>query len=637
MHFIYLLLPLLASVSVAEDAQTANKGSLVVASVSQKTEIANTKTTSLNTIRVTFGKPSFSTTSTFTPITTTTAASSDISEDSNDMELLKLALTMPPEDSFYNAHFTLGEVNGTANVVDLRLDLVQPDMWVMDGAKYFDCSTINLWYSSEEEKVSGTEFPSSLTENPFYQATICAGGGLYTNPTALAASNIPATESYAIPYVNVLRAVGDFVETNLSFSLTNQESIKFEDFTFLNVFDTNVFYGGIGLAGNPSGSGLLNSLVEKGYIKSRGYSLWFNDYTDSERAVGELIPGVVDQKYFQDSLYAFEMLPIEGERYDGLLSSINSGIKDLKLPTLLLDDLSVGNDLTGQKMSLKPDSAPLPVILDSRNVNNYLPLEVIVNIAIQTNAFYSSEAGRWLVECDKIADSSASFYFQFNDLSVKIPITHFITEAVWFKNTLKFQNGKKACYLDFSPSDTHGFNSLGLSFLSSVYVAVDNDGGYVALANSNSLLEVEVDDLVQSFTSTRLYSQIALQSNVSIIHSSIGFIESGTIPFATTVTRSGTAIAFSLSVPTTNSQEQLIPARFSGAIANGETVITGTKGTTTTFLPGLSASAATNSDTKYAGAQQLHNPMAVFVTRYSTDFYGVSAVMTLFLGLVYYL
>ena len=637
MHFKFLLLPLLASVSVADDAKTVPKGSLVVASVSQKTEIANTKTTSINTIRVTFGKPSSSTSSTFTPITTTTAASSDITEDSNDKALLKIALTKPPGDSFYNAKFTLGEVKGTANVVDLRLDIVQPDMWVMDGVKYFDCSTIDSWYSSAEEKVSGTEFPSSLTENPFYQATVCAQGGLYTNPTALATSNIPATESYAIPYVNQLRAVGDFVETNLSFSLTKQESIKFEDFTLLSVFDTNVFYGGIGLAGNPSGSGLLNSLVEKGYIKSRGYSLWFNNHTDSERAVGELIPGVVDQKYYQDSLYAFEMLPIEGEIYDGLWSSINNGIKDLKLPTLLLDDLSVGNDLTGQKMSLKPDSAPLPVVLISRNINNYLPLEVIVNIAIQTNAFYSSEAGRWLVECDKIADSSASLYFRFNKLNIKIPITNFITEAVWFKNTLKFQNGKKACYLDFSPSDTHGFNSLGLSFLSSVYVAVDNDGGYVALANSNSLLEVEVDDLVQSFTSSRLFSQSALQSNVSIIHSSIGFIESGKIPFATTVTQSGSTIALSLSVPETNSQELLIPARFSGAIANGETIITGTRGTTTTFLPGLSASAAGDSATTYAGAQKLHNPMAVFVTRYTTDFYGLSVVMALFLGLVSYL
>lgn len=634
MHYSHLCLFLLATALAADD-KTTTKASLVVASVSEKTEITNAKTASnFNTIRVTIGTTTSSSSSRLHTPTTTTAASSDITEDSNDSALFKIALTMPPDDAYYNAKFTVGAGNLTSEVLDLRLDIVQPDIWVMDGAEYYDCDAINSWYVSEEG--TGTDVPSSVTTNPYYEATVCGAGGLYT---ALATASQDDSPSYAIPYVNELEAVGNFALANLSFSLANEQSVKLSDFTFLSVSETNVFYGGLGLAGNPAGTGLLNALVEKGYIKSRGYSLWFNSYVDFDLALGELIPGVVDQKYYQDPLYAFEMLPIEGDRYKGAWSSVNSGIADLKLPTLLLDDISVGNDLTGQKISLKPDTDPLPVILDSRTTHNYLPLEIIVNIAIQTNAFYSAEAGRWLVECDKIADSSASLYFKFNKLDIKIPITNFITEAVWYKNTLKFQNGKKACFLDFSPAAGHGFNALGLSFLTGVYLAVDNDGGYVALANSNSLLQVAVDDLVKSEAPTRLFSQSAIPSNVTVIHSSIGYIESGTIPFATTVSSSGNQIAFSISVPATQSKDSdAVPARFSGAIANGETVITGgPNGITTTYLPGMTASAASPNTTKSGGAPPLINPMAAFVSGMPFDFYGLSIIVSVLFGMVCFL
>ena len=56
-------------------------------------------------------------------------------------------------------------------------------------------------------------------------------------------------------------------------------------------------------------------------------------------------------------------------------------------------------------MKSNDDQIPFYLIPEHRI---YLPLEVIINLAIQTRAYYSSELTRWLVTCHPLLDVKAA-------------------------------------------------------------------------------------------------------------------------------------------------------------------------------------------------------------------------------------
>ncbi|KAI5970204.1 YPS7 [Candida margitis] len=553
---------------------------------------------------------------------TTTIASSQSTENPNDQDVFKLVFTVGSDDSYYNARFQFGDNsqqnndsdNSDSQGIGLRLDLIQPEVWVMNEDKYKECSEIYESRSSIlNQYSSASSIPSSVTDSPLF-TTNCAKRGLYTSsetmpaPSGVGDASIYNGDSYIIPYMNQIHAKGQFATDNFNFNLTSGYNFQMSNFTFVNVNDTNVFVGGLGLASYPKGNGFLSRLVQQSIIKSQSYSLWFsNSASTGNESIAQLIPGVVNRKYYVGDLYSVDMIPHTGVRYNSSQDSANGDLANLILPIVNVDNVKIERVDTGESVSIKSDEDEvLPVLLDSRILYSYLPLNVIINLAIQTNAFYSSEANRWLVECDTLtSNGNATIDFVIGSVTVQIPLLEFLVDAVYNGYNLQFENGKKACYLTFLRNDYAGFNSLGLPFLKHIYLVVDNDGKQVALANSNKFLDVDQSELLHLQESDVLpaynYSSVApADKNIS----SIAYIESGTIPFATPMTYANVgnvtteAITLSYSQVTVNGSETValdIPARLSGAlIRSGSIFVTGVTASSSQGSTQISSSSSGN-------------------------------------------
>lgn len=549
---------------------------------------------------------------TTTTTTSISIASSQSTENQNDEDVFKLVFTVGADDSYYNARFRFGKTGlkndtNASNLQDigLRLDLIQPEVWVMNGHNYKDCAEIYRSRSSVlNEYLSESTIPSSVTAAPLF-TTNCGKRGLYTSstgdtmpsPLGVGDASINNGDPYIIPYMNPIRASGEFVTDDFNFNLTLGYMFEMPNFTFVNVNETSMYVGGLGLASYPRGNGFLSRLVQLGIIKSQSYSLWFSNSSSTTQSsapppenhsFAELIPGVVNQKYYIGDLYSIDMIPHSGSRFNYTQAATNAELANLIIPIINLDNVKIERVDTGQSLSIKSDEGEaLPVLLDSRILYSYLPLNVIINLAIQTNAYYSSEANRWLVECDTLtSNGNATIDFVIGSVTVQIPLREFLVDAVYQGYNLEFESGNKACFLTFLRTDSAGFNSLGLPFLKHIYLVVDNDGKQVALANSNKYLDVDDTELLHLDESDPLpaynYSSVApADKNIS----SIAYIESGTIPFATPMTYANVgnvtspAITLSYSEVTPNAGETValdIPARLSGAlIKSGSIFVTG--------------------------------------------------------------
>ncbi|RLV91206.1 Aspartic proteinase yapsin-7 [Spathaspora sp. JA1] len=578
----------------------------------------------------------------------TSVAANMTQEGSGENSLFKLMLTVPPDDSYYNARMNFG--NGNEDLVELRVDLIQPDIWVMNGEQFLDCTYLNEWWSSEEPILATdtTEsIPPAITTMKEYTATNCGKAGLYSpsplseqpNPTNPA--NIQNGDPVVLPYMNLIDASGVWNTDNISFNLTTGASVQLTDVSFVNVNDTNMFAGGLGLSGNPQGSGFLYTLKDMGIIESPGYSLWFSSNATLEESLGQLIPGAVSTKYFTGKFVSYKMLKQIGSRFTGENQGANDALINLSLPIVLVDDVKVENPNTGKSISIKSNSAGFPVLLDSRLYYSAVPLDVIVNLAIQTNAYYNDDVDRWLVACDVITNSSATLNFLFGGLTVKIPLSEFITEAHYKGQKLTFAGGEAACFLAVSPTSSNGYNSLGLPFIRHIYLAIDNEGQTIAMANTNPFLNIDRDEMMQNVTegnnkkfsigqSSSIQGNKEDEQSSASVGESIGYIKSGSIPFATPMRNQSTDVILtfsSINTALTAPPNLEIPARLSGAVLiNGSIYVTRTGGPViTTFIPGRASAATEMVSSKKNIAGRIDSPFA-FITGYLHDIYLLSGM-----------
>lgn len=468
--------------------------------------------------------------------------------------------------------------------MDLRLDILQNDVWVLNGNEVMGCDHIETWWSSETS-VHGTDvsdYPASITTAPEYTVTVCAETGAFTTDDVFI-ENMPDSndeylhnfQDFRIPYLNTINASGVLLTGNLTLTNTNHQFLDLEEFTFLDVNSSNVFVGGFGMAGNRmSQTGVLDGLVEKGVISNNGYSLYFGTFSDTDLPFAQVIPGAVNKKYYTGDFYSFDLLNNQGTRYlasEGL-ELINELAHNMVVPSAELTDIILENSSNGETLSLKSNFDNLPVIFDTRTIFNLLPLDVIVNLAMQTNAFYSDQVNRWIVECDTIKDTHAMIRFKFHDLKIDVPIEDLLLNATTGGRQLTFSNGQGACFLKVLPT-SDSYATLGLSFLKSTFLAIDNNGGRIGMANANKQLQIKQSDYLPFDVNTTQYDQDEDEFNVTKV-TSIEDISSGKIPFATPLNLSSEAeLTFS---PYKSEIDTLtVPARFSGAfITSGEVYLT---------------------------------------------------------------
>lgn len=514
-------------------------------------------------------------------LTTSTLPKSLTTENSDDMSLFKFMFTL---NSYYYDIPVLMNDQG----MNLRLDIIQNDVWVINGNEVMNCLHINTWWSSETS-VHGTEIselPASVTTASEYLATFCADAGAFTTDDDFIeslpdsqAENMENLDHYRIPYLNSINSSGVVLTGNLTLFNSNLQSVKLTDLSFVDVNDSDVFVGAFGLAGNHiSHGGILNFLTDQEVIQHNGYSLHFGTFADTGVEYAQVIPGMVNNKYYNGDFYSFDLLENVGDRFQASegegFALANELVKNMLIPSAELTDIILKNEYDGQTISLKSDFKQLPVIFDTRTVFNLMPLDVIVNIAMQTNAFYSDQVNRWLVECDTIINTHATINFKFGELSIDVPIEDCLMNATSYGSQLTFSNGKDACYLAFLPT-SEAFSTLGLSFLKSMYLAIDNEGGKIGMARANKQLQVKQSDYFSlnfSYDDTSPYKTKDALNATGI--KSIAVISSDNIPFATALNVSQSlTLTYS---PSGDYQDTLtVPARFSGAfITSGEVFLT---------------------------------------------------------------
>lgn len=496
---------------------------------------------------------------------------------------ITVPLAVQTGDNFYNALIT----DAAGSELGVRLDLLQPDIWLMNGNLVVACDVLNSYYNSLYSTATSYLDQVSFTySGTVWAATECQMAGAYypvTTTSENSASSTPAAaqtpllglaSAISIPYPNGVVAEGHIRADNFSIGTTDNTRIELDNFSFLLADETNMFAGGLGLANNPHGLGLLDTLVASGKILSRGYLTYFSGYSDTNTTAGELLLGAVNQKYYSGNFYQFPVLPYVG--LDGARST---------LPIVLLDGFVLENLNTSQLVSLSV-GLPEPFVLDSRLSYSYIPLSYIVNLAVQTNAFYNLENNRWIVKCLDFQNSNALLHFKFGPLTVKIPLTALIVDAYYGDSFLYFSTGVRACFLNVLPSSDLGYSSLGLPFLTNIYLAMDNDGGQVAMANANGDLDLEQSDFSFLDSPSALPTAVASASNVT--SSTVAYIQSGTIPFATKANYSSTSVTMTFFTASGTGADAVL-ARFSGVtIVSGEVYITGAQAMST----GASASAA---------------------------------------------
>ncbi|KAG7191656.1 uncharacterized protein KQ657_002925 [Scheffersomyces spartinae] len=316
------------------------------------------------------------------------------------------------------------------------------------------------------------------------EATDCGRYLMYSVPLngPLDSSSSDGTP-WSLAYVDAINATGVLRNIqNVSINMENGTPVKMNNIVMGEVDSTNVEVGGFGLASHPDGTGFLGALATYGYINRSSYSLYFSGYQAG------LLPGVVDSSFIKGDFVSYDMLPHVGGTDSE--STLNKRLAAIKFPTVLLEGVAVRNTATNQVQSLmgsSGSSASVPVLLHSRSNYLYLPLDIIVNLAIQTNAVYVSDLSNWIVGCDIVNGSNANLEFSFPNLTIKIPISAILSNAYDMNmNQISLSDGSKACYLNVVDNSSMGVSSLGLPFLSHIYMAVDNLSGKVAMAQSNA-------------------------------------------------------------------------------------------------------------------------------------------------------
>lgn len=527
--------------------------------------------------------------------TTSQTTAPRVTENSDDTRLFKFMFT--ETGSYFNSPV---EINSQS--MELRLDLLQQDAWVLNGDQILPCQSVDAWFSSYEEFTSAATglVPATLTEVPEYSATICGSAGVFTPSTdhddPVEVGDYGIFESFALPYLNAINATGTVFNGNISVVNGNRESVEIPGFQFLNAESANVNVGGIGFARNTiSNSGILEGLIDQNIINYSAYSLYFNEFENSNQTFAMMMPGVVNSKYFRGDMYQFLMLNRTGLKFTGEESALSNELLELMIvPAVELTDVQLENLSNGARVSLKSKSGTMPVIFDTRTTFNSVPLDIIVNIAVQTDAFYNSEVNRWIVECDAIRGASASLNLQFHELTIRVPISQILAQAIVYDQELTFSNGRRACFLNLLPTD-NSFAILGLTVLKSMYLAVDNEGQTVGIAQSNENVRVRRSDYFGANDTNPFNIERDLFNYTDV--DSIAEIVPYSIPFASTLSQTQ-SITLEYSTNQDNLESLTIPARLSGiVISSGQVILaTGTENANTGTGTVIASTSETSSE-----------------------------------------
>ncbi|QLQ80713.1 hypothetical protein HG537_0E00660 [Torulaspora globosa] len=421
-----------------------------------------------------------------------------------------------------------------------------------------------------------------------------------------------------------LTFTGEIVQETRSINLSSTAVVGSDYLSISNIsfFEGNssvsVSRGSLGLGGKitnelsaidsarfDSSFFFLDRLTDLGIIASPSYSLWFGadnvPYSlrklpsGTSNDCGKLILGAVDPTLFTGKLHMFKMIPyIDPETH----------LESNSYPILPLGTIYISSS-TGKTLNVTAEEFVEPVLLDSRYSTSYLPIDAIIQIAVQIGATYVESLGRWVVACS-VASYDVQLDFSFGDKMIRVPLEDFLvtTFDVSSNTTMHFSNGAEACLLAMGSKSTIGFNILGGPFLKNVYMAFDLEDNAMALAQAK-----------KTDTSSSSSASNSDATQTSTLASAILPISSGYIPYAESQNISMTMTLIPAAVPSATSN---IPDIFTGTIDSDGLISTGrsfyqtsrtttyTK-TTTTPYQSLMMSSIASSSSKFLGGATKNN------------------------------
>ena len=298
--------------------------------------------------------------------------------------------------SLYYVNVSVGNPGQTKM---LRVNLAQPYTWFLSG---FDDSQCNRLHSGCLH--DSRYFPAASTSktvlygSEIYSAVFfdknSIGGPLYSdilNFTSLKPSESSFSVTPKTNFSSVLSA--DYSSSYLSisnFSFLNAKIYGNETVGTLGLSSLgSALYSDIPNRSSSSSFSFLQTLVDTGLISSASYSFWVgadkSGYTSAngnnqldETTMGKLIFGAVDPLQFLGRLRSFDSIPY---------LNVTTKKEVTGLPILPMGPVYVSS-LTGTSTNLTSVDFLEPAFIDSTKLDSYLPVETIMQIAIQLDAYY---------------------------------------------------------------------------------------------------------------------------------------------------------------------------------------------------------------------------------------------------------
>lgn len=257
---------------------------------------------------------------------------------------------------------------------------------------------------------------------------------------------------------------------------------------------------GIGFTANEAAEtpypNLVDQMVEQGFIPTKAYSLYLNDYQSS---TGNILFGGVDTDKFIGGLTVIPILrDAQTQNYTSFTVAMTAA------------SIAFANGTT-YNASLPSDS--LDAILDSGTTLSYFPDDVATPLFDAVGAYtYSSlgSTGLTMVECS-LLDSGLVFTFRFNEtVSIAVPADELVINvfegyqgefpaSIPLESPCLFGIQNSGDSLPSESARQVDFALLGDTFLRSAYVVYDLDNRQIALAQANLN---STDTNVQELTAT---------------------------------------------------------------------------------------------------------------------------------------
>lgn len=388
----------------------------------------------------------------------------------------------------------------------LMVDIAQPYIWVLSDDNDSQCSKGNneclsesFYYSNKSSTahllLNGREIHLNFIDNVHVNGTpIQDNMQLYTLFESACTSKSSIDFSYGGVDWNLLNETMTIYNISFFKTTPNPSSILKID------TPASFVYGSLGLGGSfqPLSDNELSNTVfgnsfffldimkDNNLISSKSYSLCIGDggsslinitnqNSNGRENTGVLLLGGVDPRLFVGNFVKFDTLPY---------LDIDSGIISYDYPIIPLTKVNIQND-KGIIQNITDPSFIEPVLLDSSYTFSFLPLSLIIQIALQTDAVYVKSMDRWLVSC-AVGNLGASIVFEFGNLSITVPLVDLLISSYNSEvgSDLHFSDGQDVCILKLHPNSVIGFSILGIPFIKNIYMAVDLEDHAIAIGQA---------------------------------------------------------------------------------------------------------------------------------------------------------